>query len=75
MKGINANIIAILGAILALLSISGFNFNIPKFYTSLTMEGKILFWGIFNFIVIIFVLIVLLNKIDKNIEKSKPKSK
>lgn len=63
-----------IGLLLAVLSLTGFNIDIPKFYTSLTMEGKILFWGIFNSLLIISVAFFLFDKIRKTSRKSSNKS-
>jgi hypothetical protein len=58
----HGGLIGVIGALVAILSASGFNINIPQFYNSLDIESKILFIGLFNFVITMLVLIYFLNK-------------
>jgi hypothetical protein len=57
--------ISILIAILTILTLTGFDINIPKFYNSLNTEAKIIFVGFSNVVFTLIVVIILSNKIDK----------
>jgi uncharacterized membrane protein len=64
-------IIASIGGVLLILNQTGFNINIPEYYNTLDVEGRILFIGFFNFIVTIFAMIAVLHVVDKRNESRK----
>ena len=58
----NGIVIIILGAIGTILNITGFSLNIPKYYNSLNVEGKIIFVLIFNTLLTIVLFSIAIKK-------------
>jgi len=60
----NSSLIAAIGASLYIFTLLGFNINILDFYKSLTLESKILFIGLLNFIITILASVFILDRIS-----------
>ena len=65
-----AYLIAAIGGVLLILNLTGFNINIPAYYNSLDVDGKIAFMGFFNFIITIFMILAILKVISSRPGKS-----
>ncbi len=63
--------IAAIGGILLIINQVGFSINIPSYYKDLTTDGKILFIGTLNFILTLILFFYLLNRKQKEDEKTK----
>ena len=59
-----AYLIAAIGGVLLILNLTGFNINIPAYYNSLNVDGKIAFMGFFNFIITIFAMLAVLKVVS-----------
>jgi len=65
----NYYIIAVIGSLLAILNYTGFVIDIPSFYYSLNIEGKIAFVGILNFIITLLAFVFILNRLGNSDNK------
>jgi hypothetical protein len=61
----NSFIITIVASALLIANQTGFDINIPKFYNSLSLDGKILFIGLLNVLITIIAMVYVLNKTSK----------
>jgi len=59
-----AYVIAAIGGILLILNLTGFNINIPAYYNSLDVDGKIAFMGFFNLIFTVFAMLAVLKVVS-----------
>lgn len=59
-----AYLIAAIGGILLILNLTGFNINVPAYYNSLSVDGKIAFMGFFNFIITVFAMLAVLKVVS-----------
>jgi hypothetical protein len=66
-------VVAFLGAIILILNQTGFNLNIPTYYSSLETESKILFIFLTNSLLTILGIILVLSRI-KSSSFEKPSS-
>ncbi len=62
----NSFIITAIGSILFILNLTGFSINIPEFYKSLDVEGRIMFVFILNIVITILAFVYILNRINKS---------
>ncbi len=58
----NSAAITPIAAVITLLSLTGFNINIPEFYHNLSIENKILFVLLFNTLVSLILFSISLSK-------------
>ena len=60
-----AYLIAAVGGFLLILNQTGFNINIPEYYSSLEVDGKIAFMAFINVIITIFAMLAVLRVVSK----------
>ena len=54
-----------IGGVLLIVSLLGFNMDIPEFYNSLDVEAKIILLFSINLIITVVIAVILLNKINE----------
>ena len=58
----NSFVLTLVGAILFVLNQSGFNVNLPQFYSSLDFDMKLVFLFAVNFLITVILFVYLLNR-------------